>query len=161
MYKEPTLGKNVKIAQTAVVLGDVSIGDDSSVWYNCVVRCEETSIRIGSRSNIQDNCVLHVDPWNELSVGDGVTVGHAAILHGCTIGDNSLIGMGAIVMNGANVGKNCIVGAGALVPENAVIPDGSLAVGTPARVIRKLSEEDIAKITLNAEHYVEIAAKYI
>lgn len=161
MYDKPKLGNNVKIAKGAVVLGNVTVGEDSSVWFNAVVRCEQTSIVIGSRTNIQDNSVLHVDPCNHLSIGDDVTIGHNAVIHGCTIGDNSLIGMGAIVMNDAVIGNNCIVGAGALVLEKMTIPDNSLVVGSPAKVARILNEEDISKIKLNAEHYVLMAKEYI
>lgn len=161
MSGNPKMGNDVKIAEGAVVKGNVTIGDESSIWYNAVIRCEETSITIGHCSNIQDNAVLHVDPWNELTVGDYVTVGHGAILHGCSIGNNTLIGMGAIVMNGAVVGDNCIIGAGALITEGTVIGDNCLVIGSPGKVARKIMEADEEKIRQNAEHYVEFAKKYL
>lgn len=159
--KEPILGENVRIGRGAVLLGNVSIGDYSSIWYNAVIRCEETSICIGHHTNIQDNSVLHVDPWNELKIGDYVTIGHGAIVHGCTIGNNTLIGMGAIVMNDARIGDNCIIGAGALITEKMEIPDGCIVIGSPGKVARRVNDEDIGRIKLNAEHYVDFAMKYL
>lgn len=161
MYKTSQFGENVKIAQGAVVLGDVKIGDNSSVWYNAVIRCEETSITIGEGTNVQDNAVLHVDPWNHLVIGDYVTIGHGAIVHGCTIGNNTLIGMGAIVMNDAKIGDNCIIGAGALITEKTVIEDNCIVIGSPGKVARKVMEEDATHIRNNAFHYIEAAKKYL
>jgi len=162
MYKStPQLGKNVKLAKSAIILGNVKIGDNCSVWHNAVVRCEETSIYIGDNTNIQDNCVLHVDPYNEISIGSFVTIGHGAIVHGCTIGNNVLIGMGAIVMNGAIIHDNCIIGAGALVTEGKEIEEGSIIVGNPGKFARKVSARDIEHIRMNAEHYVEISREYL
>lgn len=158
--KEYVPDDSVYIADGAVVRGNVTIGSDSAVWFGAVVRAEDTSITIGQRSNVQDNCVLHVDPWTNINIGDDVTIGHGAIIHGCTIGDNSLIGMGAIIMNDAHIGRNCIIGAGALVTERTEIPDGSLVIGSPAKVKRACTEEEIEHIHLNAAHYVEMAKEY-
>ena len=124
------------VAETAIVIGRVRIKSGASLWFGAVLRGDNEWIEIGERTNIQDNCTLHTDPGFPLTVGSGVTVGHNAILHGCLIGNNTLIGMGAVVMNGAQVGSNCIVGAGALVAEKAVVPDNALVVGSPARKIR-------------------------
>ncbi len=138
-------------------MGDVTIGADSSIWYQAVVRGDSDRIRIGERTNIQDGCILHTDCGLALEIGDGVTVGHGVILHGCQIGDNTLIGMGAIVLNGAQIGKNCLIGAGALVTQGTVIPDGSLAFGNPAKVRRMLTREEIEENKRSAAGYVEEA----
>ena len=148
------------IAPGAVCMGDVALGKDCSIWYHATVRADRAPIKIGSGSNIQDNCVVHVDKGFPVTIGNYVTVGHGAILHGCQVGDGSLIGMGAIILNGAKIGKNCIVAAGALVTQNTEIPDGMLAMGSPAKVIRKLSEEEIASNRKNAEEYIEEAREY-
>ena len=124
----------------------MTIGKDSSVWYNAVIRADTDRIMIGEATNIQDNCVLHVDAGHPLTVGNGVTVGHSAILHGCTIGDNTLIGMGSIILNDAVIGKDCIIGAGTLVTQKKNIPDGSLVYGNPAKVVRALTEEEMEQI---------------
>ena len=137
--KIPEIHEPVFVAPTATVVGNVRIGAESSVFFGAVIRSELDEIVIGRGTNIQDNCVLHIERGMPLHVGDGCTVGHSAILHSCTVGDNTLVGMGAIVLNGAVVGSNCIIGAGALVPQNAVIPDGSLVVGMPAKVRRRKS----------------------
>lgn len=159
--KKPSIGNHVFLAPGSIIRGDVTISDYSSVWFNAVIRSEAGSIAIGHSSNIQDNCVLHVDPEERLEIGNQVTVGHGAILHGCTIGDHSLIGMGAILLNNAVIGKNCIVGAGALVTQGTVIPDNSLVIGSPAKVKRALTDEEIAGITKNALQYVEEASLYM
>ena len=148
---------NVFIAHGAVVLGDVQLGENVGIWYNATVRGDREPIRIGRGSNIQDNCVVHVDAGYPVSVGENVTVGHGAILHGCTVEDNSLIGMGAILLNGCHIGKNCIVAAGALVTQGTVVPDGSLVLGNPAKVKRAVTEEEIAANKNNAALYVEEA----
>lgn len=148
------------IAPGAVVLGDVRLGDNASVWYNAVVRADQQTITIGDNSNVQDNCTIHVESGLDVNIGNNVTIGHNAIIHGCTIKDNTLIGMGAIVMNRAVIGKNCIIGAGTLVPENAEIPDNSLVVGVPGRVRREVSEKEAAQITENALVYVKEAQEY-
>ena len=151
------IDESVYIAPGAQVLGNVQIGKDSSVWYNAVVRGDAATAIIGERTNIQDLACLHVDLQYKLKIGNDVTIGHSAIVHGCTVGNNVIIGMGAIIMNGAQVGDNCIIGAGALVTENTVIPDGSMAFGSPAKVIRKLTDVELDGIKKNAEVYVEHA----
>ncbi len=144
-----------RIAPGAVVYGNVVIGEKSSIWYHAVVRGDSGKISIGKYSNIQDNCTVHLDKGHEVKIGDYVTVGHGAIVHGCSIGNHCLIGMGAIVMNGAVIEDNCIIGAGALVTQNKVIPEGSMVLGNPGRIIRQLSEEEKKGITENALHYAE------
>ncbi|HIV16591.1 MAG TPA: gamma carbonic anhydrase family protein [Candidatus Alectryocaccobium stercorigallinarum] len=150
----------VHIADNAVVCGDVTIGKDSSVWYGAVIRGDDDKITIGERTNIQDNCVLHCDEGFPITVGDDVTVGHGAVLHGCTVGDGSLIGMGAVVLNGAKIGKNCLVGAGALVTGKMDAPDGSMIIGSPAKVKRELTEEEVAENMHSAVFYVECAKEH-
>lgn len=159
-FTKPVLGKNVFIADGAIVRGDVTLDDYANIWFNAVVRADADSITIGKNSNVQDNCVLHVDIDAPLHIGDNVTIGHGAIIHGCTIGINSLIGMGAIILNHAVIGKNCIIGAGALVTQNTVIPDNSLVIGSPAKVKRTVTDQEIDDITHNAIHYVNEAAAY-
>src|SRR5580692_2020749 len=144
---------NYFIADTAVVIGKVRLKAGVSLWFGAVLRGDNEWIEIGERTNIQDNCTLHTDPGFPLTVGSGVTVGHNAILHGCLIGNNTLIGMGAVVMNGAQVGSNCIVGAGALVAEKAVVPDNALVVGSPARKIRDNDDATMRLIEYSAEVY--------
>ncbi len=148
-------GKHDLIAVGAVVRGDVTLGDDVGVWYNAVIRGDFNSIAVGSRTNIQDNCVLHASPTAPLAVGEGVTIGHGAIVHGCTIGDNTLIGMGSIVMNGAVIGANSIIGSGTLITGGTVIPEGSVVVGNPARILRTASEVDIRHNRASADFYVK------
>lgn len=145
------------IAPGAVVLGDVTLGADVGIWYNASVRGDRGPVVIGRGSNIQDNAVVHLDSGHPVVIGENVTVGHGAIVHGCVIGDNSLIGMGAIIMNGAQIGENCIVGAGALVTQDMQVPDNSLVLGSPARVKRSVTEEEIAANLHNAQLYVEEA----
>ena len=149
------------VADNATLIGSVRLGDSSSVWYNCVLRGDNDWITIGERSNIQDGSVLHTDPGLELVVGQGVTVGHKVMLHGCTIGDDSLIGIGSTVLNGAKIGRNSIVGAHALVTENKEFPDGVMLLGAPAKVARELTEQEIAMIRYSASHYVENATRYL
>lgn len=151
---KPRIHEQAVVARGAVVLGDVTVGADSSIWYNAVVRGDVQSITIGAGTNIQDNAVLHVDADSPLNIGDRVTVGHGAILHGCTVEDGALIGMGAIVMNGARIGKNSIVAAGALVTQHTVIPEGSLVMGNPAKIRRSVTEEEIESSLRNAENYI-------
>ena len=140
-------------------VGDVVIGKESGVWYNAVIRGLPSQIKIGERTNVQDNVVIHGDPECPVEIGSNVTIGHSAIVHGCTIRDNSLIGMGAIILNKAVIGKNCIIGAGALVTQGCVIPDNSLAFGSPARVIRRLTDEEIEGNRISAQHYVDFAKR--
>ncbi len=159
--KAPAIDATVYIAAGAQVIGDVVIGPESSLWFNVVVRGDVNTIRIGARTNVQDLSMLHVTRRTApLRVGDEVTVGHAAILHGCTVENRCLIGMGAVVMDGAVVGEESIVGAGALVPERMIIPPRSLVVGVPAVVRRSLRPEEIAFLARSAEHYVQDAANY-
>lgn len=151
---KPKIDKEAIVARGAVVLGDVTMEKDSSVWYNAVVRGDLQPIRIGEGSNVQDNAVLHVDRAFPLTIGKQVTVGHGAILHGCTIEDQTLIGMGAIVLNGAVIGRGSIVAAGALVPQNAVIPAGSLVMGSPAKFRREVTAKELQANIQNAENYI-------
>ncbi|MBV2143813.1 gamma carbonic anhydrase family protein [Falsochrobactrum sp. TDYN1] len=143
------------IAPDASLVGKVVAGENASFWFGAVLRGDNELIAIGEDSNIQEHCVLHTDIGFPLTVGKGCTIGHRAILHGCTIGDNTLIGMGAIVLNGAKIGKNCLIGAGALVTEGKEFPDNSLIVGSPARVIRELDATAIDRLRDSAQHYVE------
>lgn len=148
-------GDRFWIAPGAHVVGQVEIGDDVGIWFNASIRGDRAPIRLGARSNVQEGAVLHADPGFPLAIGEGVTIGHRAIVHGCTVGDNSLIGMGAVVLNGARVGANCLVGAGALVTENKSFPDGSLIVGSPARAVRTLDEAAIEGLRRSAQTYVD------
>lgn len=158
ILKNPVIERNVYIAPGAVVRGDITLHENVSVWFHAVIRAEEGTVVIGNGSNVQDGCVIHVDKGADVTIGQHVTIGHNAIVHGCTVGDNTIVGMGAIVMNHAVVGKNCIVAAGALVTEHTVIPDNSLVMGSPARVKRMLTQEEIEHNRYNAEHYVNAAA---
>ncbi|WP_348762401.1 gamma carbonic anhydrase family protein [uncultured Salinisphaera sp.] len=142
------------VADSAQVMGRVRLGRGASIWFNAVIRGDQELIDIGEGSNIQESAVLHTDPGYPLTVGRGVTVGHQAMLHGATIGDNTLIGIQAVVLNGATIGKNCLIGAGALIPEGKTVPDNSLVIGAPGRVKRALSDEEIAGLQRSAEHYV-------
>ncbi|MDR7224278.1 gamma carbonic anhydrase family protein [Aminobacter aminovorans] len=142
------------IAPDAAVVGDVRIGRDVGIWFGSAIRGDNEPITIGARSNIQEQTVMHTDPGFPLTIGEGCTIGHRAILHGCTVGDNSLIGMGAIVLNGARIGRNCLVGAGALVTEGKEFPDNSLIVGSPAKAIRVLDEAAADRLRKSADHYV-------
>ena len=151
--------KDVVILPGAAVVGDVTFGPDCSVWFNAVIRGDGKPITLGRGCNVQDCAVLHSDVFPTV-LGDRVTVGHGAIVHGCSVGDNTVIGMGAIVLNGAKIGKNCMVGAGALVTGKTDAPDGSLLVGNPAKVVRPLTEAEIAGLRENAEHYVELKEAY-
>lgn len=158
--EQPSLGKNVWIAEGAVVKGNVILGENVNIWYNAVIRAEMNQIVIGKNSNIQDNAVLHVETEQGVLVGENVTIGHGAIVHGCRVGDNTLIGMGAIILNRAVIGKNCIIGAGALVTEDKVIPDNFVVIGSPAKIVRNVTEEEVAHTLENAGHYVKAAAEY-
>ena len=148
------------VAETAVVIGRVRIRIGASIWFGAVLRGDNEWIEVGERTNVQDNCTLHTDPGFPLSIGTGCTIGHNAILHGCLIGDNSLIGMGAILLNGAKVGSNCVVGAGALVPENAVVADCSVILGIPARRVRDADEAAIRFNQRSAQVYFDRWKKY-
>ena len=154
--------KTVFVADGAKVLGEnVEIGTDSSVWYNAVVRCDDGEcVLIGEKTNIQDLCMVRTSPGSPTTIGNGVTVGHSCIIHGCTIGDNSLIGMGSIILDGAVIGKNCIIGAGSLVTKNTDIPDGSMAFGRPAKVVRPMTEIEILTNQGTADWYVKESQKH-
>lgn len=154
---EPFLAPTSWAAPDAVLVGAVELGHEASVWYTSVVRADADRITIGAGSNVQDGCVLHTDPGLHLEIGAGVTVGHRAVLHGCRIEDDVLVGMGAIVLNGAVIGAGSIVGAGALVTEGVVVPPRSLVVGAPARVRRTTTDDELVLIRANAQHYVALA----
>ena len=157
--KTPDIHPSAFVAPGAVIRGEVHLAENSSVFYNAVLRGDRAPISIGEGTNIQDNCVVHVEYDLPVTVGKNVTVGHGAILHGCTVGDETLIGMGAIVLNGAQIGKSCLIGAGALVTQNAVIPDGCMAVGSPARVKRPLTPEEMDGLRQSAaDHRQEAQA---
>lgn len=148
-------GEEHFVAGNATVIGNVELKDRSSIWFNAVIRGDNDPIIIGEGSNVQDGAVLHTDPGFSLLIGKDVTVGHQAMLHGCEVGDGSLIGIGAVVLNGVKIGKGCLIGANALVPEGMEIPDYSLVVGSPAKIKRTLSAEQVAGLKVNAGHYVE------
>ena len=148
------------IAPTAIIIGNVELGENAGIWFGTVIRGDNELISIGDDSNIQEGCTLHTDPGFPVKIGRRCTIGHNAIVHGCEIGDNSLIGMGATVLNGAKIGKNCLIGAGALVAEGKEIPDNSLALGMPAKVVRELDENAIRGLTASAEHYVLNAKRF-
>lgn len=149
------------IAPDAVLIGNVHVGRDVGFWFGVVVRGDNEAIAIGAGTNVQEHTVMHTDVGFPLTIGQGCTIGHKAMLHGCTIGDNSLIGMGAIVLNGARIGRNSLVGAGALVTEGKEFPDNSLIVGSPARLVRELDEAAIAGLRASAEHYVGNAKRFM
>lgn len=148
------------IAPDAVLVGDVVVGAEAGIWFGVVLRGDIETITVGARSNVQENCVLHTDSGYPLVIGENVTIGHGAIVHGCTIGDNSLIGMGATVLNGARIGKNCLIGANALVTEGKVIPDNSLVMGAPAKVVREIDAEGEKALSASAERYVNNARRF-
>jgi gamma-carbonic anhydrase len=158
LRKSPTLGQAVYIARTAVVLGDVTLGDHSSIWYNAVARGDINRILVGHHTNIQDNAVLHNADDFPCVIGNWVTVGHSAIVHACTVGDETLIGMGAVILDGSVVGNQCLIGAKALVTPGTRIPDGSMVLGAPAKVVRALSEKERGDLKYWAEKYVHNAA---
>jgi len=157
---KPTIHESCFVAENASVIGDVQIGSKSSVWFGAVIRGDEASIFIGENSNIQDNAVLHCDVGCPMKIGNFVTVGHGAIVHGATIGDNVLVGMGAIVMNGVEIGANSMIGAGAVCTEKMVIPNGSVVVGIPAKVIKNAEENNKSLIITNASAYVLLGEEY-
>lgn len=160
--KQPKIGERVFIADTAAVIGDVDLGDDCSIWYSAVVRGDVNSIRIGARTNIQDNCTLHVTVrTHPVSIAEEVTIGHGVVAHGCTIERRALIGMGSRVLDGAVIGELALVGAGALVPEGMRVPARTLVVGVPARVKRPLTDEEIAKLEQSWKNYVGYKNEYL
>ena len=148
-------GEDYFVAPSADVIGNVRLENNASVWFNAVVRGDNELITIGENSNVQDCSVLHTDPEFPLTIGTNVTIGHKVMLHGCTIGDNSLIGINAVILNGAKIGKNCLIGANSLVTEGKEIPDGSLVMGSPAKVVKTLSEDQQSQLLRSAEIYVE------
>lgn len=158
--KTPEIAESAFLAPDAVILGDVHIGEDCSIWFHAVIRAESEEIRIGEGGNIQDNAVVHVDQGHPVTIGNYVTVGHGAIIHGCCIGDNTLIGMGAILLNGASIGKNCIIGAGALVTQNTIVPDNSMVIGSPACVKRQVLDQEVENNKRNAETYIKEGKEY-
>jgi carbonic anhydrase/acetyltransferase-like protein (isoleucine patch superfamily) len=148
------------IAPGAVIIGKVVLKKNASVWFGAVLRGDNEIIEVGEDANVQDGAILHTDPGHPLTLGTGVTIGHRAMLHGCSVGENSLIGIGAVVLNGARIGRNCLVGAGALITEGKQIPDGSLVLGSPGRVVRALDEAAIAGLRASADHYVANWKRY-
>ncbi len=157
---KPDTEGTIYIAGSAAVIGDVVLGDDTSVWFQAVIRGDIASIRVGDGSNVQDCAVLHVDHDTPLSIGELVTIGHGAIVHGCTVESEVLVGMGSRILNGAVIRKHSIVGAGALIPPGKEYPERSLLIGTPAKRVREVTDEEIAHIRENAEHYIENARRY-
>ncbi|MDZ4252125.1 MAG: gamma carbonic anhydrase family protein [Sulfuritalea sp.] len=158
--RQPSLGRDVWIAPNATVIGDVRLGDNASIWWNAVLRGDNDTITIGAGSNIQDGCVLHVDEGVPLTLGANVTVGHLVMLHGCSIGDESLIGIKSVILNKAVIGRHCIIGANSLIPEGKVIPERSLVMGSPGKVVRQLTDEEVARLRLAAQGYVDNARRY-
>ena len=158
--KTPEIASDAWVAPDANVIGNVVLEEKSSVWFGCTLRGDNELITVGAGSNVQENCVFHTDLGFPLTIGENCTIGHKVMLHGCTIDDNSLIGMGATILNGAKIGKNCLIGAGALITENKVIPDGSLVMGAPGKVVRTLDEKAIQALTASALHYQQNAARF-
>jgi len=156
----PKLHTDTWVAPDANLIGKVVLEEGASVWFGCTIRADHEEIRVGAGSNVQENCVMHIDAGYPLTIGRNCTVGHKVMLHGCTIGDNSLIGMGATVLNGARIGKNCLIGAGALITENKEIPDGSLVMGAPGKVVRQLDDKTIAMLKASALHYMDNMRRY-
>jgi len=148
------------IAPNAMIIGDIVIKNDVSIWFNVVLRGDIETITIEDGSNIQDGSVLHTDPGYPLMIGKGVTIGHMAMLHGCTIGDDTLVGIGSTILNKAKIGKNCLIGANTLITENKIIPDNSLVIGSPGKVIRQVTDKEIKHIKENAQEYIENWKKY-
>ena len=156
----PHLDADAWVADSASVIGRVRVGAAASVWYGAVLRGDNDLISLGERSNVQDNAVLHTDAGIRLSIGRQVTIGHQVMLHGCTIGDGTLIGIGSVILNGATIGRHCLVGAKSLVTEGKSFPDGALIMGSPAKVVRMLTDEQIERLVWSAEHYVAQAARH-
>ena len=156
----PTVPDSAYVADSAQVMGNVQLGEHSSIWFGVVIRGDTEYIHIGEGSNIQDGSVLHADFGVPLTIGKHVTVGHKVMLHGCTIGDETLVGIGAVILNNAKIGKNCLVGAGSLVTEGKEFPDGSVIMGSPAKVVRSLSPEQMQGLRFTAQHYIDNALRY-
>ena len=157
----PQLGEGAWVADSAQVIGNVQLADGASVWFGAVLRADNEPMRIGRGTNIQEGSVIHSDPGFPVTLGENVTIGHQVMLHGCTVGDGTLIGIKAVVLNGAKIGRNCIVGAGALVTEGKEFPDGSMILGAPARAVRELSPEQQAGLPRIADHYVDNAKRFM
>lgn len=157
----PHFHPTVRIAENVSVIGDVTLAERSSLWYGTIVRGDTAPITIGADTNVQDGCILHADPGIPTVIGKNVTVGHGAILHGCTVGDDCLIGMGATLLNNCVIGEGSIIAAGALVTERAVIPPGSMVMGCPGKIVRAIRPEELAANRASAEHYVELAAEQL
>ena len=156
----PRIAETAWVADSAQVIGNVDLAEGASVWFGAILRGDGEPLRIGRGSNVQDGSVIHADPGFPTTLGENVTIGHQVMLHGCTIGDGSLIGIQAVVLNGAKIGKNCLVGAGALVTEGKEFPDGSMIIGSPAKVVRELTPEQIAGMQRTAPHYVANARRF-
>ncbi len=148
--------KQIYLAPGAHIIGDVTLGNNIGIWYNAVIRGDTGRIVIGDDSNVQDNCTLHTDAGHSIKIGRGVSIGHGAIVHGCSVDDNTVVGMGAILLNGAVVGKNCIIGAGALITGKMNIPDNSIVVGNPGHVLRSMREDEVEANKKNAAHYLDL-----
>lgn len=161
MDMKPILEEEIYIAETAVIIGDVTLKRNSNIWFGAVLRGDEESIVIGENTNIQENSIVHVDENNKVEIGDGCTIGHGVIVHGCKIGNNTLVGMGAIILNGAKIGNNTIIGAGSLITQNKVFDDGVLIIGNPAKVVRKLTEEEIDNNKKSCLNYIELSKKFM
>ena len=157
---QPQIATSAFIAENSTIIGEVTIGEDCSIWYGAVLRGDESLIQIGARSNVQDNCVLHGSKAYPTIIGEGVTIGHGAIVHGATIGDYTLVGMGSTILDGAKIGKNCVIGANSLVTGKTEIGDGMMILGSPARAFKKLTEEEIENLYMSAQHYVDISKLY-
>ena len=158
--KLKTVDDNFWIAPNASIIGDVNLERDASIWFNAILRADNEPITIGEGSNVQDGAIIHTDPGYACNIGKKVTVGHMAMLHGCSIGDGSLIGIGSVVLNGAKIGKNCIIGSKALVTEGMDVPDGSMVLGIPGKIKKTLTEEEQSVVPLGAEHYIDNYKKY-
>ncbi|HEX5126446.1 MAG TPA: gamma carbonic anhydrase family protein [Rhodocyclaceae bacterium] len=156
----PVIGKDAWVADNASVIGTVTLGHEVNVWFGAVLRGDNDPITVGDRTNIQDGSILHTDDGVPLVLGPDITVGHMAVLHGCTVGQGTLIGINAVILNGAVIGRHCLIGANTLIPENKVIPDRSLVVGTPGRVIRSLTDEEVQRLMDSAAGYVANSARY-
>lgn len=156
----PSIDESCFVAPSADLIGEVKLHKNASVWFNCVLRADNAAITVGENSNVQDGSILHVDPGYPINIAKNVTIGHKVMLHGCSIGEGSLVGMNAVVLNGAKIGKHCIIGANALVTENMDIPDGSMVLGSPAKVVKQLDDKLQAKLAMGAKHYVDNSARY-
>jgi len=156
----PQIHEDTWVAPDANLIGKVVMEAGSSVWFGCTIRADHEEIRIGEGSNVQEDCVMHIDAGFPLTIGKNCTIGHKVMLHGCTIGEGTLVGMGAMILNGAKIGKNCLIGAGALVTENKVIPDNSLVMGAPGKVVREVSEEHAKRMLMGTLHYQDNMRKF-